>query len=268
MSGTYAPSTTGSGSTPGRPGITDRATFGSTSAMASIDGEDPAPDRRPAPGRQALDRVDQGLLVGRRRLDHRGEPAERHEPDLGPRRLARHELDRGLLGRLDARRVDVGRAHAPRHVHREDDRRRVGGHAEHDHGPPERDHQRRDARPRTARTAGGAAAATRRASPPGSATGSSSARPVGAAAGSTGRPRSAPGRRARAPAARSTGTSRQPPSPGEREHAAGDEQREAEGREERRDLERLAADDEPRLQIAVDRRRSRPGRRRRGTSRR
>ena len=43
MSGTYAPSTTGRVGVPGRPGRIARATFGSTSAIASIEARIPLP---------------------------------------------------------------------------------------------------------------------------------------------------------------------------------------------------------------------------------
>ncbi len=47
--------------------------------------EDRAADRRPPTRRQALDDVEQHLLVGRRRLDDLGEPGERDDADLGGR---------------------------------------------------------------------------------------------------------------------------------------------------------------------------------------
>ena len=85
--------------------------------------------------------------------------------------------------------VDVGRAHAARHVHGEEDRGLVGRDAEHDAtGRAERDRPAPRRPPRTARTAGAAGGARRRAAPRGSATGSSSARRPGVAgAGSRGR---------------------------------------------------------------------------------
>ena len=58
--------------------------------------EDRAADRRPAPGRQALDDVEQDLLVGGRRLDDLGEAGEGDDADLGGRPLALDERRRGL----------------------------------------------------------------------------------------------------------------------------------------------------------------------------
>jgi hypothetical protein len=104
---------------------------GSTSAIASMAARSPLPPAR----RQAADRVEQGLLIGRGWLDDGAEAAERHDPDLGLRPLARDEGDGSRLGRLEAGGGDVGRAHAAGHVHREDDRRLVRRDADH-HGRP------------------------------------------------------------------------------------------------------------------------------------
>ena len=114
-------------------------------------GEDRAADGRPATGGQARDDVEQDLLVVRRRLDDLGEPGERDDPDLGARTLALDERRRrGLRGEQSVGR-DVGRAHAPRHVHREDDGRLAGRQADDVHRPghgdregADREHEQRE----------------------------------------------------------------------------------------------------------------------------
>ena len=130
--------------------------------------------------------------------------AERHEADPRACRLALDERDGGLLRRLEPGGLDVGGAHAPRDVHREDHRRLVAGHRR---GPRWAAPARRPAPPTAAATSATgrwrrhAAAATGRR--PGSATGSSSAPPPGDGGGVTTRyTRAAAGRRAGARAGR------------------------------------------------------------------
>ena len=98
--------------------------------MASIDVEDAAADRRPPPGRQAGDGVEQDLLVVGRRLDDLGEAGERDDADLGGRALALDEPTTRRPRPPQPAGRDVGGAHAPRDVDREDDRGLAGGHAD------------------------------------------------------------------------------------------------------------------------------------------
>ena len=210
--------------------------------------EDRAADRRPAAGRQALDDVEQHLLVGRRRLDDLGEPGERDDADLGRRVLPVDERGGGRrLGGEQAVRRDVGRAHAARHVHRQDHGRPAGGTRRstgramrHDEAAePEQEQRERQVAPDPRRP---------RARPRGPATGSSSGRRPSprrsAQTTTTGRGRISNGSssRKRRPQERPSWHPPEPAQRGGRRPSAGASPAPA---KERRDLDRLGPDDEP-----------------------
>ena len=107
-----------------------RATLGSTSAMASIEARIPSPIavRRPVVRLWIASTSACWSLVGGWITAAR--PLKATRPISEPGRLAGHERHGRLLGGLEAGGVDVGRAHAPGHVHREQDRGLVRGHAD------------------------------------------------------------------------------------------------------------------------------------------
>ena len=98
-------------------------TFGFASAIASIPFSIAAPMAVPRPVVRDVDRVDERLAVGRRRnaqLREAGEDDEGHPYVL---RLVLDELAGGVLRNGQPVGLDVGRAHRPRDVECEDDRR-------------------------------------------------------------------------------------------------------------------------------------------------
>ena len=188
--------------------------------------------------------------------------------------LALDERRGGLLGGDEPVGRDVGRAHAPRHVHREDDRRPAGRAPR--RSPPAGPSRRRGCRARrgTARTAGGAGPATTAGRPRGRATGSRTARRSAAdGAPRCGRRRAAADDRSRSSGQRSVmrpqEASWHPPEPAQRQQAA-DRASSTNPTTANSDgqLERLGADDEPAADVVVDRGSGRPGRRPRSTCRR
>ena len=122
--------------------------------------EDRAADRRAPTGRQRRDDVEQHLLVVGRRLDDLREAGERDDADLHAAVLVLDERRGGLLGGDEPVRRDVGRAHAARHVHREDDGRPTARDRDDGRRPGDREDQARRARAGTARTAGAGGSAT------------------------------------------------------------------------------------------------------------
>ena len=84
--------------------------------------DDAAADRGMPLELEAIDRRDQVFAVLGRRLHEQRGAGEGHDPGTDVLRQLLHELLRRVLGGDDAVRVDVGRAHRQRDVHRHDDR--------------------------------------------------------------------------------------------------------------------------------------------------
>ena len=141
ISGAYAPFGTGVGWLAPDGSVTLGATFGSISAMASIDLRMPLPIAVPRARGQTLDGDLQRLLVGGGRLDQLGVPGEGDDADLRARLLALDERQGGRLGGLQAAGLNIGLAHAARDVEGEDDRRLAGRHAHDLHRAGQRDDQ-------------------------------------------------------------------------------------------------------------------------------
>ena len=83
--------------------------------------DDGAADRGVALQLEPVDGAHEVLAVLRRRLHHRGGAGERHDREADVLRLVLDERLRGFLRGREPRRLDVGRAHAERHVERHDD---------------------------------------------------------------------------------------------------------------------------------------------------
>ena len=221
-----------------------------------VDGrQDAAADGRPAAGRQAAQRRDQGGRVVGRRLDDLGEPAERHDPDLGARALVLDECGGRILGRDQPGRLDVVRAHAARHVHDQDDGGLVGRDRGDGDRPADGEGRAPRAPPRTGRTAGDAASGPSPGGRRGRATGSSSGRRSGVVGGGS--------RRRRRPAAARREQEQQEARPqeghGNRPARANEatapatQEPEADRGEQPGQLDVLGPDHEGRVDLAVDR---------------
>ena len=97
-----------------------------------------------------------GGVVGRRRLHHYGAVAEGHDADANRCRLLVHERPGARLRHLDATGLDVGGAHAVRHVEgdhrralltRGADGRRRAGQGDHEDGQGDDEEGERDVPP-------------------------------------------------------------------------------------------------------------------------
>ena len=139
-----------------------------------------ATDRGAATGRHRVDRRHELLAFRRRRNRQLREPREHHETHANVIGLVLDELARRLLGDGQPVRLDVRRAHRPRDVEREDDRRPRERNVAFDVRSPCGEAERDQAREERGRSGGGAASACASAAPTGAARRSSSGPPVGA----------------------------------------------------------------------------------------
>ena len=253
-SGTYAPLTTGSGGVPGRPGRIARATFGSTSAIASIEARIPLPIavRRPVvrlriASTSACWSLVGGWITAARPLNATS-PISDPELWLVTNATAAASAASSRVGSMSVEHMLPETSIARMIV------AWLAGHAEHDHGPAERDHERRDARgeqrerevPPQARRAGPGRADQRQAR---------------VARGSRAPPALAP--EVDGDQDRDEEDERKQADPQERHGSLPDHASDSappmtsspqpERREQGRDLERLGPDDQLRLEVLVDR---------------
>ncbi len=91
--------------------------------MASMAARMPLPTAVPTAGGEAVHGVEQHLLVARGYLDELREAREGDDADTGGGRLLLDEVRGRRLGGQQPAGLDVGRAHAARHVHGQQDGR-------------------------------------------------------------------------------------------------------------------------------------------------